>query len=146
MVAGATSTHPASTSRQVLMHGWREQIISGLMLVIGIALCVAPWVGGDGPDAAKDIHRNEIGVAILVLAVAIARLSRHVGTWSDMIMLLAGGWLVASPWLLGLRNTAVFDGAQVFDVAAGAVLIALAAASMALRALLRREEPDARHG
>ncbi|MGW0792779.1 SPW repeat domain-containing protein [Streptomyces sp. NPDC002911] len=140
MATNAASLPPQSTDRNVLLHGWREQIISGLMFFAGIALGVAPWIGGDGPVAAKDIHRSEVGIAILVLMVALARLSGHVGKWSDWIILLSGAWLVASPWLVGLQDAAVFDGAQVFDVAAGAVLLALAAASMLLRIVLDRRE------
>ncbi|MDQ0791756.1 SPW repeat protein [Streptomyces sp. B1I3] len=140
MASGAVSTPPDSAGQHVLLHGWREQIISFLMFLVGIALCVAPWVGGDTLDAAKDIHRSEVGIAILVLLVAISRLSGHTGKWSDWTMLLAGAWLVASPWLLALQNTEVFDGAHVFDVAAGAVLLALAASSMFLRAVLHRAE------
>ncbi|HWU05318.1 MAG TPA: SPW repeat protein [Streptomyces sp.] len=140
MAGNAASPAPRWANRNVLLHGWREQIISTLMFFTGIALCVAPWVVSDSPDAAKDIHRSEVGIAMLVLLVALARLSGHAGRWSDRVILLSGAWLVASPWLLGLQDTAVFDGAQVFDVAAGAVLLALAAASMLVRAALDRTE------
>ncbi|MEU1125049.1 SPW repeat protein [Streptomyces sp. NPDC005899] len=143
MATSAVSPPHGSAGRHVLLHGWREQIISGLMFLTGIALCVAPWVGGDYPDSAKDIHRSEVGIAILVLLVAITRLSGHIGRWSDWIILLSGAWLVASPWLLRLQNTEVFDGAHVFDVAAGTVLLVLAVASMLLRSVLRRKERQA---
>ncbi|MFF9689811.1 SPW repeat protein [Streptomyces sp. NPDC014623] len=140
MAHNAASLPSRSANRIVLLHGWREQIISGLMFLAGIALCVAPWIVSESPDAAKDIHRSEVGIAMLVLLVALARLSGHAGKWSDRVIFLSGAWLVASPWLLGLQNTAVFDGAQVFDVVAGTVLLALAAASMLVRAVLDRKE------
>ncbi|WP_250286343.1 SPW repeat domain-containing protein [Streptomyces atroolivaceus] len=143
MATNAATPPPRQITRNVLLHGWREQILSGLMFLTGVALGVAPWIGGDLPSGAKDIHRSEVGIAIVVLLVAIARLSGHAGRWSDWIILLSGAWLVASPWLLGLQNAAVFDGAQVFDVAAGTVLLVLAAVSMLLRAMLDRKERDA---
>ncbi|MER7109489.1 SPW repeat domain-containing protein [Streptomyces sp. NPDC000229] len=102
------------------------------MALTAVALFVAPWVTGL-PTSAKDAHRNELGVGMIVLFVAMARFKWHLGRWSDLLILAAGAWLVASPWLLGLRNTAVFtDGAPVFDVAAGSVLIALSIASLLL--------------
>jgi hypothetical protein len=139
-MAQSAAPHSVDGSGHVLLHGWREQIISGLMLLTGIALCVAPWLGGDSPGAAKDIHRSEVGVAMLVLLVGIARLGGRVGRWSDWIILLCGAWLVASPWALSLQNTEVFDGAHVFDVAAGTVLLVLGAASAVMRVVLDRKE------
>ncbi|WP_173317189.1 SPW repeat protein [Streptomyces fulvorobeus] len=62
---------------------------------------------------------------------------------SDWTILISGAWLVASPWVLGLQNTEVCDGAHVFDVAAGAVLLVLGAVSMSLRVLLHRKENNA---
>lgn len=129
--------------RRVLREGQRDQVISGLMALTAVALFVAPWVTG-APDIAKDAHRNELGVGMIVLFLAMARFKWHLGRWSDLTVLAAGAWLVASPWLLGLRNTRVFtDDAPVFDVAAGSVLIALSIASLALFSAARRN--DNRH-
>ncbi|MET9432458.1 MULTISPECIES: SPW repeat protein [unclassified Streptomyces] len=139
-VAHRSTTPPAV--RRVLLEGQRDQIVSLLMLLTAIALFVAPWVVGE-PDTAKDAHRNELGVGMVVLFIALARFRWHLGLASDVVILLAGGWLIASPWLLGLRNTAVFDGAQVFDVAAGTVLVVLSVVSMLL---LRRAEKLERGG
>lgn len=141
--------HAPQDRQLILLHGWREQILSGLMMLTAIALCVAPWIGGDSPVDAKDAHRNELAVGMIMLFVAIARLSRHTGRWTDWTTLAAGAWLVAAPWVLSLQNTEVFDGSHVLHVAAGTVLIVLAAASMTLRAVLDRKEhperPSGRH-
>lgn len=142
MAHSAAPSHHVNDGENVLLHGWREQIISGMMLLTGVALCVAPWLAGDAPSAAKDIHRSEVGVAMVVLVVAIARLSGRAGRWSDWVMLLSGAWLIASPWVLALQNTEVFDGAHVFDVAAGTVLLVLGAASAVMRMMLSRREGD----
>lgn len=136
----------APDPRQILREGQRDQLISLLMLLTAIALFVAPWVTGE-PTTAKDAHRNELGVGMIVLFMAMARFKWHLGPWSDLTVLAAGAWLVASPWLLGLRDTVVFaDGAHVFDVAAGSVLIVLSVASLLLfRAARAGEAPSGRH-
>ncbi|MCP9956353.1 SPW repeat domain-containing protein [Streptomyces sudanensis] len=137
---------PAPEERRVLREGMRDQIVSLLLVLTAVALFVAPWVTGE-PDTAKDAHRNELAVGMVVLFVAMARFRWHLGRWADLVVLTAGAWLVASPWLLGLRNTVVFaDGAHVFDVAAGSVLIVLSVVSLLLyRAAARDDRGSGRH-
>ncbi|MFV2119408.1 hypothetical protein ACE14D_13560 [Streptomyces sp. Act-28] len=132
--------------RQVLREGQRDQLVSLLLVLTAFALFVAPWVNGE-PDTAKDAHRNELGVGMIVLFVAMARLKWHLGRWADLTVLAAGAWLVASPWLLGLGDTRVFsDGAHVFHVAAGSVLIFLSVISLLLyNASTRAGAGDGRH-
>ncbi|CAL9315394.1 hypothetical protein AB0N23_33375 [Streptomyces sp. NPDC052644] len=118
--------------RRALREGQRDQLVSLLLVLTAVALFVAPWVNGD-PMTGKDAHRNELGVGMVVLFVAMARFKWHLGRWADLTVLAAGAWLVASPWLLGLRDTVVFaDGAHVFHVAAGSVLIVLSVVSLLL--------------
>ncbi|MFV0128748.1 SPW repeat protein [Streptomyces sp. HMX112] len=137
--ASSTSrSSPPAGSRRVLREGQREQLIGLLMLLTSVALFVAPWVVGR-PDDAKDAHRNELGVGMIVLFLALARFRWHPGKWPDLIILAAGAWLIASPWVLSLQNTVIFDGAHVFDVAAGTVLMVLAALSLLLLRATRRE-------
>ncbi|NKY16252.1 SPW repeat domain-containing protein [Streptomyces somaliensis] len=148
----ATRTMPgtggstAPEERRVLREGMRDQIVSLLLVLTAVALFVAPWITGE-PDTAKDAHRNELAVGLVVLLVAMARFKWHLGRWADLTVLLAGAWLVASPWLLGLRDTVVFaDGAHVFDVAAGSVLILLSIVSLLLyRAAARDGAGSGRH-
>ncbi|MFI8199872.1 SPW repeat protein [Streptomyces sp. NPDC085942] len=117
--------------RQAVRQGQREQILGFLMLLVSVALFVAPWVA-DSPVTAKDAHRNELAVGLVVFFVALARFKWRPGKLPDLIIFLAGVWLVVSPWVLSLQNTEVFDGAHVFDVAAGTVLILLAVTSLLL--------------
>ncbi|CAL9596377.1 SPW repeat domain-containing protein [Streptomyces sp. enrichment culture] len=118
--------------RRALREGQRDQLVSLLLVLTAVALFVAPWVNGD-PMTGKDAHRNELGVGMIVLFIAMARFKWHLGRWADLTVLAAGAWLVASPWLLGLRDTVVFaDGAHVFHVAAGSVLIVLSVVSLLL--------------
>ncbi len=129
----------APETRRVLREGQRDQLISLLMVLTAISLFVAPWVTGL-PTSAKDAHRNELGVGMIVLFVAMARFRWHLGRWADLIVLAAGAWLVASPWLLGLQDTQVFTGgAPVFDMAVGSVLIVLSIASLLLFRASRRD-------
>lgn len=131
----------ARQAQLILLHGWREQIVTWLMMVTAIVLCFAPWIWGNAPDAAKDAHRNELAIGIIVLLVVLARFSRHAGPWSDWTVMAAGGWLVASPWILGLQKAETFNSAQqTINVAAGTVLIVLAVASLMLGAVLRKRE------
>ncbi|MFF9867561.1 SPW repeat protein [Streptomyces sp. NPDC013953] len=136
----------APDTRLILREGQRDQLISLLWVLTAVALFVAPWVTGE-PTTAKDAHRNELGVGMIVLFVAMARFKWHLGLWSDLTVLAAGVWLVVSPWLLGLRDTVMFaDGAHVFDVAAGSVLIVSSIASLLLfRATRRGTAPSGRH-
>ncbi|MFJ8692465.1 SPW repeat protein [Streptomyces roseolilacinus] len=133
-------------TRRVLREGQRDQLVSLLLVLTAVALFVAPWVNGE-PDSAKDAHRNELGVGMLVLFVAMARFKWHLGRWADLTVLAAGVWLVVSPWLLGLGDTVIFaDGAHVFHVAAGSVLIVLAVVSLLLYGASARSGASARDG
>ncbi|GAA2964575.1 SPW repeat domain-containing protein [Streptomyces enissocaesilis] len=126
-------------TKSSLRRDQREQLLGLLTVLVSIALFVAPWVVGL-PDSAKDIHRNELAVGLIVFFVALMRFKWHFGMWSDLVVLVAGAWLIASPWVLSLQNTVVFDGAQVFDVAAGIVLVVVAVASLLLLRASRRAE------
>ncbi|MFJ3160865.1 SPW repeat domain-containing protein [Streptomyces kanasensis] len=135
----------ASAARRILREGQRDQIVSLLMGLVAIGLFVAPWVAGE-PDTAKDAHRNELAVGMVVVFLAMARLRWHLGRWSDLALLAAGAWLIGSPWLLALQDTVVFaDGAHVFDVAAGTVLVVLSVVSLALYRPAVGDDPEADH-
>ncbi|WP_228982027.1 SPW repeat protein [Streptomyces sp. DH12] len=142
--AGGRQPTPEA-ARRILREGQRDQIISLLMGLVAIALFVAPWVAGE-PDTAKDAHRNELAVGMVVVFTAMARLRWHLGRRADLLTLAAGAWLVGSPWLLGLQDTVVFaDGAHVFDVAAGTVLIVLSAVSFVLYRPAVADDPKPEH-
>jgi hypothetical protein len=112
-----------------LQRALRQEIITLLLALVSITLMVAPWIVGEA-DTAKDAHRNELGVAIVVFLIAITRFMRYPGARSDFLVLVAGAWLAASPYLLSLQKTAVFDGAQIVDMVIGGIYILLALASL----------------
>ncbi|WP_193513663.1 SPW repeat domain-containing protein [Streptomyces griseoloalbus] len=124
-------------SQQSLMGAQRQQIIGLLMIVSALLLIVAPWIAGY-PDTAKDAHRNELGVGVIVLLIAAARFIWYPGKWPDLVVLLAGAWMIAAPWALSTQKTAVFDGTQVMDVAVGVVLVVLAGISLLMLKLSER--------
>ncbi|GGV78049.1 hypothetical protein GCM10010294_46610 [Streptomyces griseoloalbus] len=119
------------------MGAQRQQIIGLLMIVSALLLIVAPWIAGY-PDTAKDAHRNELGVGVIVLLIAAARFIWYPGKWPDLVVLLAGAWMIAAPWALSTQKTAVFDGTQVMDVAVGVVLVVLAGISLLMLKLSER--------
>ncbi|MDQ0585719.1 SPW repeat domain-containing protein [Streptomyces rishiriensis] len=119
----------------------RQEIITLLLALFSIALMVAPWIVGEA-DTAKDAHRNELGVAIVVFLIAITRFMRYPGARSDLLVLVAGAWLAASPYVLSLQKTAVFDGAQIVDMVIGGIYVLLALLSLLL---LKRTEGHRDH-
>ncbi|MGW0425423.1 SPW repeat domain-containing protein [Streptomyces sp. NPDC003015] len=140
-MASAPSTnvgpYERDTSKRSLRRAQRQQIIGLLMIISAVVLFIAPWIAGY-PDTAKDAHRNELAVGVVVLLIAMARFARYPGKRGDLVVLLAGVWLIASPWVLDLQKTQVFDGTQVIDVAVGIVLMVLAVLSLLLLALSER--------
>lgn len=122
-----------------LMRGQRQQIIGLLMLLSAVVLFVAPWIVGY-PDTAKDAHRNELGVGMVVCFTALGRFVRYPGKWPDLVVLAAGAWMIASPWVISMQNTEVFDGAQVIDVVVGVVLMVLAGLSLLLWGLTKGQD------
>ncbi|MGW8066543.1 SPW repeat protein [Streptomyces ziwulingensis] len=125
--AGARAHRDATT----LAEAGRQQIIGLLLLLVTLGLIVAPWIVGY-PDSAKDAHRNELGVAIVVFLVALRRFAHYPGARPDLLVLAAGAWLAVSPWALSMQKTAVFDGTRITDVIIGCLYIALSVVSLAM--------------
>jgi hypothetical protein len=112
------------------------------MILAGVALFVGPWVVGQ-PDAAKDAHVNENVVGMVLVFVAGHRLlvGDRRPLLGDVVVLVAGAWMIASPFVIGLGDTVVGE-AQVYDIALGSVLVVLAAVSLALLRAARKAPPD----
>jgi hypothetical protein len=102
--------------------------------IVILLVTASPWtLGFSGSHAAVAEHiafAMGVGpITLLVSALPAAAVS----------IAVAGGWLVASPWVLGYASTSV--GAWSADVLGGLALVALGAA--ALRARERWQSPDA---
>ncbi|CAL9336717.1 SPW repeat domain-containing protein [Streptomyces sp. enrichment culture] len=138
----APTSAPPVKAASTLQEAARQQIIGLLLLLVSIALMVSPWIVGY-PDTAKDAHRNELGVAIVVFLVAMARFFRYPSARSDLFVLVLGVWLAVSPWALSAQKTAVFDGAEITDTLIGCVYVLLSLVSLGmLRRAQRRSRPS----
>jgi hypothetical protein len=82
--------------------GWRrEAIIDVYNAMLGMALAVSPWLFG----FSRDIVRADAWVcAAIVIAVSFLAILAF-AEWKEWINIVAGLWLVASPWLLGFPHT-----------------------------------------
>jgi SPW repeat len=67
-------------------------------LVLAVCLFISPWVVGFVGDTTA--AWNAWIVAIVLGALAIAALSAF-AEWEEWVNLIAGLWLIVSPWLLG---------------------------------------------
>lgn len=67
-------------------------------LVLAVCLFISPWVVGFVADATA--AWNAWIVAVILGALAAAALSAF-AEWEEWINLIAGVWLIISPWLLG---------------------------------------------
>jgi ABC-type enterobactin transport system permease subunit len=76
---------------------------------LGSSLFFSPWLFGLSAGA-----QTTIGLFIAVLAVA---------AWEEWLSLIAGLWLIGSPWVLGFEDT---DTVRVY-VVTGTIVAALAA-------------------
>ncbi|MGW7329012.1 SPW repeat domain-containing protein [Streptomyces sp. NPDC054840] len=131
MTVSTVRTRPPSGSPPppALRKAQHDQLIGGLMLLIGLVLCAVPMAQQDG---AKDAQVNEAIIGTIVVFAAGSRVYRGAGVRSDLIVAVAGAWLLASPWLLSLGRTSVYGGNKAYDVALGSALVILALIGLVL--------------
>jgi hypothetical protein len=142
-MAEKVSRYPARGKQRTLLEDQRRQILGGLMMLVGLALLFSPWVMGDSPTSGMEAHRDELGVGLVVVFAAAARLGGRAGKWSDLVIFLAGVWLLFAPWVLDAGDNRVTEGSRVLDHTAGALLILLALASRLMAVLVARRERHA---
>ncbi|MEU3254866.1 hypothetical protein [Streptomyces sp. NPDC006997] len=131
-------TLPPSVSRAAFAGGLRDLVSMGLVAV-AVWLFLGGWVlAYPSGDPTNDARLTETVVCVVVLITAVTRLVRPSGLPSDLVLLAAGGWLVAAPFALGYGDTPVADAARYNDVALGGVIVLAALVSMALRSAARR--------
>ena len=132
-----------STQAHAYRKGIHDQVIGLVMLVASAALWIVPMATQDG---AKDAQVNEALVGGFLMFVVGLRIYRGGSRRSDAIVGLAGLWLIASPYVLGLQETAVDNGSRVLDIAVGSVLVAASLISLLImRADRRAEHAEAAH-
>ncbi|MFJ8669835.1 hypothetical protein [Streptomyces sp. NPDC093600] len=108
-------------------HALHDELLTLPMLLAAVALTVGPFVSQLGP---KDAQVNEALVGLILLFVVGRRLYRGSGLRSDIVVGVLGAWMIASPFVLDLQNTAVAEGNWILDLTAGSVLVVFAGASM----------------
>jgi hypothetical protein len=87
-------------------------------LLLGSILFFSPWLFGLSTGA-----QTTIGLFIAVLAVAALA---AFAVWEEWLSLIAGLWLIGSPWLLGFEDA---DTVRVY-VVTGTIVAALAALTL----------------
>lgn len=125
-----TRGHPAQAWRT----GWlRNSVISVVMLVAGVWLFIGGWIiGYPFTEPTVDARLHEMIVGVIVFLTALARLLKPRDADSDLLIAVAGGWLIAAPFVLSYGDTSKADAARVNDVSTGGLLVVLALLSLAL--------------
>ncbi|MFD3534867.1 hypothetical protein [Streptomyces sp. NPDC058664] len=132
-------TPRVSDPSHVLRRGAHDQIMGLLMLAVSVLLLLMPMATQLGP---KDAQINEMLVGLVVAFTAGRRLYRGAGPRSDVVVGLAGVWLIVSPFLLDAQNTAVHTADRMLALMAGSVLVALSLVSLLIWRLDRNHRTD----
>jgi mannitol-specific phosphotransferase system IIBC component len=78
-----------------------EAILDVYKLLLGALLFVSPWLFAfAGGAAATDARADGAVIAVASLAALLA-----FAEWEEWVMLLAGPWMVLSPFVLGFQHT-----------------------------------------
>ncbi|MET9435790.1 hypothetical protein [Streptomyces sp. NPDC006551] len=121
-------------------HALHDELLTLPMLLAALALTLGPFVSQLGP---KDAQVNEAMVGLILLFVVGRRLYRGSGLRSDLVVAVLGAWMIVSPFLLDLQNTAVAEGNRILDLTAGSLLVVFAGASMLT---MRKQRDNGDHG
>lgn len=135
------SLHLGRHHAQTLAHAAdiRDGPLNTLMLITGVWLITGSWfLAYPLSDPADDARLQEVLGGMIVVAVACAKFVRRRGPAFDVVVAVVGGWLIAAPFVFGYADGSEAGGAPVNDIASGAVLFALAAASLAVSVQERR--------
>lgn len=81
-----------------LAHERRVRLFSGIDVLLGLWLVVSPWVIG---APGEDVARSGRIVGVVVILCALVRFVRKHTAPLSWIIVLAAGWTVMSPWVLG---------------------------------------------
>ncbi|WP_431964061.1 SPW repeat domain-containing protein [Actinacidiphila sp. bgisy160] len=122
--AGHTQTPPADV---------RDSLFTAPLLLIGGWLFAAGWALAY-PDTpiGNNVRIVDLVFSTIVLLNAIARVARTRGPGSDVITIVCGACLVASPFVFGYFDDPGAGLAPLNQIVTGASLIVLGAVSLAL--------------
>jgi len=135
---------PATPNPGAPMRGWRDEVrgASGLNVIAGIWLIIAPWVLGYTP---ADPLWNDVVFGIIVAGFGLTRmLGAFRDSWLSWINALIGVWIFIAAFTIDSSSTAAIN-----DIVLGAAVFALgiwsASASEAGLAMRRRDRRDRRY-
>lgn len=120
------------------------RLSSGAFL-LGLWLVVSPFALGYGVVGTWFTgHGNEVVTGIVVVVVALTgAMAPADARWSGPVLVAAGAWLAAAPWLIGYRDQVDPTAATVNDlVVGGAVALVGVTVTLVIRPL-RTANPDA---
>jgi len=87
--------------QQLATHNYRVRAFSVISGLIGIWLMVSPHLLG---VPAGILLTSATVCGLVALICAIIRFTTRFTTAASWIMLVAGAWLIASPWILGAHT------------------------------------------
>ena len=88
--------------------------------VFGIWLCLSPWVLQF--DLAPVPTSNAVIVGFLIILAEVVTLSIF-RPWEEWINVVLGGWLIISPWVLGVASRAAIVDFVVIGVLVAALAL-----------------------
>lgn len=120
----------------------RDAVLNTLLFAVSLWLIIGSWaLNYPLDDAAQDARYQEVMVGLIVLAVACRGLTRPRGTLSDVLLAVAGAWLIGAPFAMGYADISATSTARTNDVVMGIILLTIAVTSATLNALRRRAAP-----
>jgi hypothetical protein len=119
------------------MRKWRSESVLDLYnLALAAVLFTSPWFFAHrNGTAVIDLRASSAAIAVMSLAAMFA-----VAYWEEWTNLLAGVWLIVSPWALGFTHTSAMH----FSIAVGAAVAFLAAIELWLMYEAAHPEPAPR--
>lgn len=102
---------------------WKnERVCDVLNLILGAFLFFTPWIFGFAAGAET---LNAIISGIIIAVLSIAALAAFM-EWEEWLNLVAGLWVLVSPWLLGFANTTAMG----VHVIVGILVVVIAAVEL----------------
>jgi uncharacterized RDD family membrane protein YckC len=113
----------ASSTMEGVVDDWSSSKLCDVAnLFLGMILFFSPWLFSL-PAGAQWQTASIIGIFIAVLSVAALA---AFAVWEEWLNLIAGLWLMVSPWLLGFQDSK----AMALDLAIGTIVVVLAASEL----------------
>jgi hypothetical protein len=101
------------------MEDWsRAKLCDVVNLFLGTILFFSPWLFNLSAGAPRQIA---LIIGLLIAVLSIAALAAF-AVWEEWLNLIAGFWLIVTPWLLGFEDS----NAIMVDLMIGIVVVVLA--------------------